>query len=764
MRPRLFDRANIGGRVALGLAAVLAAAALWLTGATAQFENALRNAFFAVQPGEASGQLVLVEMDAASIASIDRWPWPRGHYANVIAQLDAAGARSIVFDVDFSSPSIPSEDARLAAAIAGTDAQIVLPTFAQKAEFGGQRMLDSLPIPELRENATLASVAILPDADGLVRTMPMGSMTAGMPRPSLAAQIAQRHGTAGQHFPLDLAIDPATIPRLSFIAVEHGRFAPADVAGKDVLIGGTGIEMGDFYAVSRFGVLPGPVVQALAAETLYKGVPMTAGAVLPLLLCIPFLVLIAGAPDKRRAVAHGVGGLCALALLHLLAWIAGRMLFDIAPAILAVAIVTGFGMARLLRAEMQARRMHDPRTGLPNRLAMVQARDGDCHFTIAAKIGGFERLHTVLGDDQAAELVRRLAERLAIGNGAKRVYHMEDRILAWSSDALDFDLEQMLGGLHAVMRSPVEIAGRRVDVQMAFGIAEAGAISEATHSASEALRAGERWRYHVAAERAALERQVSLMGELDAAIGRKELEVLYQPKLHLPSERITSVEALVRWKHPERGYLRPDLFIPLAEESDRITDLTLYVLQQAIADLQQWCAHGLVLHAAVNVSAQLLASESFMSSAEDLLRKTGVPRQRLIFEVTESAAISDPAVAAAALGRFRELGVAISVDDYGTGQSTLSYLKRLPLSELKIDRSFVQYAHRDQGDASLVRSTVNLAHELGLSVVAEGVEEPECLAFLREVGCDYAQGYLISKPVSAQQLEDIVMGAVSEAA
>ena len=281
-------------------------------------------------------------------------------------------------------------------------------------------------------------------------------------------------------------------------------------------------------------------------------------------------------------------------------------------------------------------------------------------------------------------------------------------------------------------------------------------ITEATHAASEALRLGTHWTYHQTAERAALERQVSLMGELDAALHRDEIHVLYQPKLHLESNRITSVEALVRWDHPTRGYLRPDLFIPMAEESDRITDLTLFVLRQTIEDLGNWCAQGLVISAAVNISARLIASPSFISAAEILLAGTGVPRHRLTFEVTESAAIADPDSAASALQKFRDMGIQISMDDYGTGQSTLSYLKRLPLSELKIDRSFVQFAHEDKNDALLVRSTLELAHGLGLKVVAEGVEDEACLAFLRQIGCDYAQGYLIGKPMPASELSLVV--------
>ena len=213
-----------------------------------------------------------------------------------------------------------------------------------------------------------------------------------------------------------------------------------------------------------------------------------------------------------------------------------------------------------------------------------------------------------------------------------------------------------------------------------------------------------------------------------------------------------SAEALVRWRHPTRGYLSPDTFIPLAEESDRIGELTLFVLRRALDDLAQWSARGTVIRTAVNISARLIASAQFVGQVERMIRADGIAPDRLIFEITESATLRDPAGARAALMRWCDLGVAISMDDYGTGQSTLSYLKNLPLSELKIDRSFVQHAHQDRSDALLVRSTVELAHQLGLKVVAEGIEEAECLAYLRAIGCDYAQGYFIGKPMAGDDL------------
>lgn len=748
--------------LALSAVAIAAAAALWLTGLLSGADRSLQTAFFAVQGRDASGQLVVVEMDAASLAAIRRWPWDREHYAELVDKLDAAGARSIAFDVDFSAASAPDSDERLRRSLASARSLIILPTFSQAAAHGSGRVLDSLPIESLRQTGSLASVSVLPDSDGQVRRMPLGTITATMPRPSLSAQIAQRAGSADRSFPLDRSIEAATIPRLSFIAVEWGEFDPALVKGKDILIGATAVEMGDRYAVPGYGVLPGVIIQAMAAETLFRGIPVEADGTLSLVLALIFGPWVVRSKSRAEIAARTLLAGISLAVTLQVGWSAFLVLFEIAPGLVALVIMAALRLMLLLRAEQVHRSTHDQATGLANRRAMKQAAAGT--FVIAASIVNFERLQSVLGDEGLAELVGKLAARIAAWTGGVTVYRIDDRVLAWFPPDVAVTPEQTLPELGGVLRQAVEVESRHVDAQIAFGIAADGAIVEAALAASEAARAGEQSRYHAAAERAVVEQQVSLMGELEAAIALGQLEVAYQPKLHLASDRINAVEALVRWNHPQRGYLRPDLFIPLAEEVDRIDDLTLFVLRQTIADLGEWCSQGLVLHAAVNISARLLSSAHFIAAAEELLRGTGVPRNRLIFEVTESATFRDADVATEALEAFDALGVAISMDDYGTGQSTLSYLKRLPLSELKIDRSFVQFAHRDRSDALLVRSTLNLAHELGLQVVAEGVEEPECLQFLRDIGCDYAQGYLIGKPMSSTALRELLQQEVALAA
>jgi EAL domain-containing protein (putative c-di-GMP-specific phosphodiesterase class I) len=223
----------------------------------------------------------------------------------------------------------------------------------------------------------------------------------------------------------------------------------------------------------------------------------------------------------------------------------------------------------------------------------------------------------------------------------------------------------------------------------------------------------------------------------------------YQPKFDIRRRAVTGVEALSRWRHPVRGMLAPDLFIPMAEETGHIRALTEWVLQRAIADQKVLADAGHLLDMSVNISGRTLGEPDFIDFA---LEQAKAARGGLTFEITETAVIENPETALAMLDAFAEAGIAISIDDFGTGLSSLAYLKRIRGQELKIDKSIVQGVTDSQRDALIVRSTIDLAHSLGLKVIAEGVETSDCFALLSAMGCDQAQGYLIAKPLPLKEL------------
>ncbi len=748
-------------RLAAVMAAGLIAAIVGLSGGGVGIDRLLRTADFALRTHVASGNLVIVEIDARSIASIDRWPWPRSNYATVVDRIRGADAAAIAFDVDFSAYSTPDDDRRFADSLRRAGGMVTLPTFGQVADSGQEEWAEALPIPILRAHANLAAVNIRPNADGQVRRAPLGVVTGGVPRPSIAAMVAGRAGTADRDFEIDFAIDPTTIPRLSFVDIRDGRFDRRAIAGKTVVIGATAVELGDRYAVPVHGVIPGVVIQAIAAETLWNGIPVDAGWVFPFGLAILLSFPILQARTRAGLIGAGIGAPVALLAAALIGDLMARWLFTLAPALIMLAVISIIAAAKRASIALQRARTIDRATGMPNRAALRFAieRDGSSQV-VAAHIVDFDKLLAGVGEVAMASLVVRLGDRIRLANGDREVFRIEDRLLAWRLGGNDLP-EYQLDPLQALMLSPIEITGRRVDVKLAFGVAacvssaELG-IAQATLAASRALSQGEGWHRHSAEENAVVDRELSLLTELDEAIDRGEIEVHYQPKLDLKTGMIGSVEALVRWNHATLGRLPPDQFIPLAECNDRIAKLTLHVMAVTIADLQKWHAVGHSLTGAVNISAKLLGSAGFVADLRDQILVSGIAPSALVLEVTESATLSDPIEAVRALVALRSIGLSISMDDYGTGQSTLTYLKQLPLNELKIDRSFVQFAHVNRGDGALVRSTIGLAHELGLKVVAEGVEDQPCLDFLKAAGCDMAQGYHISRPVPAAALTAIL--------
>jgi diguanylate cyclase (GGDEF)-like protein len=249
-------------------------------------------------------------------------------------------------------------------------------------------------------------------------------------------------------------------------------------------------------------------------------------------------------------------------------------------------------------------------------------------------------------------------------------------------------------------------------------------------------------------------RRLTLMGELRQALERDQLELRYQPKVEVVSGRVIGAEALVRWRHPRHGFIQPEEFIGLAERTRMIKPLTLWVMKRAFEDCVRWYEQGLALKVSVNLSAQDLHDPELPDLIAGVVAASGIQPEWVIFEITESGIMQDPDRVLNVVERVHGLGFTLSIDDFGTGYSSLAYLKKLPVSELKIDKSFVVDMLDSENDAVIVRATIDLAHNLGLKITAEGVESAEILATLRGMGCDIAQGFHISRPQSAQAFSD----------
>jgi EAL domain-containing protein (putative c-di-GMP-specific phosphodiesterase class I) len=482
-------------------------------------------------------------------------------------------------------------------------------------------------------------------------------------------------------------------------------------------------------------------------------VPRSFGEWPPLALVF---AIVGGAAFLRRASLRLAAGALAFAA-SLLVPVMLRELAGIIVLPGAAVIASGIGLlastAAAISISVLARVTLAPVSHIPNLTAMTMAGPGGV-ATIVVRLRNHAETTALLGPEAQGELMRRVADRIALAAGGAEIFQVDDHSFAWRAVDSGGTTADALEGLHALLASGITVGSRTVDVTISVGISDdrtlgvEAAVSAAMAAASHAERRGLAWERYVSDESEDADWRLSLLNELDRAIDQGDVWVAYQPKFDLKSGAICGAEALVRWSHPLRGEIRPDQFIPMLEDTGRIEKLTLHVLDTAIRDFTRLDP---ALSVAVNISARMIGRNRLVDPIAEMLVQWGMDAERLTLEITESAALAGSA-GTEELNSLRALGVHISIDDYGTGQSTLSYLKTLPATELKIDRSFVQLIATSRSDAAVVDSTVKLAHALGLIVVAEGVESEEVLRLLRQMNCDMVQGYYFGEPSSIQTL------------
>ncbi len=489
-------------------------------------------------------------------------------------------------------------------------------------------------------------------------------------------------------------------------------------------------------------------------------------------------VLVAGSTvvlcvlDVRLDLVTRVGRLGAPAgpalRLALFALAASHLLMLVFGARRARELRAAAGQRAAVQAQLQHRADHDPVTGLPNRavlertLAALLAGEGAgpgllrLSFRDLPELGatlghavcdrvlvGLGRLVVVAVAAEPGALVASLgpAELAVLLPDGSRVAEAAAAVLAAVRAGVDVD------DLHLELAAHV---GTAVTTHAALSGTELLARAEVALAAAVA-RGVPSTAYTADLDRRD-SRRLTMYGELRRGIAAGQLRVHYQPKMSLTSGTMTGVEALVRWQHPARGLLAPGTFLDIAEHSGLVPALTEAVLDQALADHALWAVHGLVVPVAVNLSARSLLDRRLTASVLALVAAHGLTPDVLELEVTEGAVMADPEQARSTLQALREGGLALSVDDYGTGHASLSYLSRLPITTLKIDRAFVSGLDLRDEDRTIVRSTVDLGHGLGFTVVAEGVETASAWDRLVALGCDQAQGYWLARPGPAADL------------
>jgi diguanylate cyclase (GGDEF)-like protein len=422
-------------------------------------------------------------------------------------------------------------------------------------------------------------------------------------------------------------------------------------------------------------------------------------------------------------------------------------------------------------AEREYQALHDPLTGLPNRTLFTDrvrsaagALGPDGRLAVLLiDLDRFKEINDTLGHASGDLVLREVGVRLRAGLPDTHVVARlgGDEFAVLVPALPDLDAAVAVGQLvRATLGQPLPIEQLELEVTGSIGIAlgpdhgdDPELLLQRADVAMYQAKDGHTGIEIYLPERDQYSpRRLALVGALRAAIEQRELTLLYQPKVDLASGRVVGAEALVRWHHPEHGQIPPDEFIPIAESTALIQPLSQLVLETALTQAGQWHRAAIDLGLAVNLSVRNLTEPTLVDRVAGLLEGTGVAPEHLTLEITESGVMTDPEASIARLWALRRIGVRLSVDDFGTGYSSLAYLKRLPVDEVKLDRSFVLNMTGDPDDAAIVRSTIELAHNLGLSLVAEGVENQETLELLADLGCDLVQGYHLARPMPAGDL------------
>lgn len=465
--------------------------------------------------------------------------------------------------------------------------------------------------------------------------------------------------------------------------------------------------------------------------------------------------------DGQALAAASLAATVALATLGLLA---AMLLLSLVEARMRVSL-------RQAKDELHRQSLRDPLTGLPNRqvfegtmaqaVGQADASKGRVAL-LCVGLDGFKSINETFGHDSGDRLLREVAQRLR----PLAKPHMTARLggdeflMLLNSDAGQDAAASVAKRLLDLIGQPMRLDGREVSITCSIGIAvypEHGAMSTLIAHADTAMReakvnGGASYCFFEARMVVGTRDQAELLRDLRRALAHGELELVYQPKVHAPSGEITGAEALMRWRHPKRGIVSPEVFIPIAERYGLIGALGDWVIEEACRQARAWRDEGLRMRVAINLSVHQLRSPDLFRRIDAALKKHQINPKLLTCEITESLAMQDAEATVKIFKGLATVGVHISIDDFGTGYSSLSYLRKLPAEELKIDRSFVQDLEGSADARAVVDAVVKLAKALGLKVVAEGVETEAQNQILRSLGCDELQGYLFAKPMSAKAL------------
>ena len=710
-------------------------------------EDLYRAARAQLRSRPAPQDIAFIAIDNRTLAAFEGKSPPRTEDSRLLDTLVASGVDRIVFDRGFSKPQSPEADALLEETLRRHRGKIWL-GMAPEFRIGSKVVPEILPLPRFARNANVAVMNGLSGPFGLSVEFETRATFGGREYPSFSAVLAGYDKAARRYRP-DYAYDPMTVPTFSYLDVVRGAVPSAKLRGKRVVIGAAHYQSADFFLMpfSSEHIIPGAYFHVMGAHTLKRGVPID-------LMWFPALLLAAIAIGSRVTVhsrSRSVMGLCAGGLL--LAPIAldeFGVNIDVMPALLAV-IYAAIGFQRLNR------KYYSSDSDAMTTSAISSDQPSEERDVYALKIANLAELSEEWSARDVGDFVNTLITYVR-GPGEVGDVAFERDLLVWLAPRMEpGELERHADGLALMLKTAISH-----DLQSSSGTPSLGVdtnyllpvalrIKKAMQAADEATARGVRFIINDAAHLEARNQRLEMIRVLEKGLRERDIGVAYQPKVDLASGRIVGAETLIRWQ-PEGGeFVNPQDLVLAAEAGDRINELTLVVMETALVEAKQAIALDPRFKLAVNMSAKSLSDTHLLFDIMTLLGRFNFPPENLTLELTETAKLEDNRIAPQ-VAALKARGIGLSIDDFGTGQSNLEYIEKLPSSELKIDKKFVQHMAQSEESRAVVRATIEIAHSLGKVVVAEGVEDLAVAAALRAMGCDQAQGYLFSRAIAMAEL------------
>lgn len=663
----------------------------------------------------------------------------------VIDRLVAAGVKKIVFDRAHADPETPETDAVFAETLKRHRGKVWL-GMTPRVQLGFTELHSIVPMKQFREVASQASMMGYSQPFELSVQFPTEVEFEGSTYVSISALLAEYRGPAVRYRP-DYAFNPETVPTYRYIDILRGSVDARKLAGKNVVVGRTFVESPDFYGHPIYGKVAGPYFHILGAHTLKRGTPIDLYWYPAMLVAALAVVMQArGRRRNSRPLWFGAAGL----LLGPLLLDEVNIHIDVMSALLAIgAAAVGFNRI--------SRKYYSSGVDAMTTSAISSDRPSGERDVYALKIANLAELSEDWSEREIGDFVNTLIAYVR-GPGEVGDIAFERDLLVWLAPRMDtVELERHADGLAMMLKTAISHDWQSSQGAPALGIDTnhelpvALRIKKAMQAAEEAGARGVRFIINDAAHLEARNHRLELIRVLEKGLRDRNIGVAYQPKIDLASGRIVGAETLIRWRPDGVEFVNPQDLVLAAEAGDRINELTLVVMEAALLDGKRAIALDPRFKLAVNMSAKSLSDTHLLFDIMTLLGRYDFPPENLTLELTETAKLEDHRIAPQ-IAALKARGICLSIDDFGTGQSNLEYIEKLPSSELKIDKKFVQHMAHSEESRAVVRATIEIAHSLGKVVVAEGVEDFAVAAALRTMGCDQAQGYLFSRAITMPEL------------